>query len=196
MTLSDSTNVGMLEVIANYAHEIGHAWGLLHEHQNPFFWAPPYSTQRMQSQWTFNCQNLKDYAQVAARLSPEDLTEACQLRTKAAAEQFSASEYLPVLGGGRGKGTGPPDMTSIMLYPSGAGAVGAAAPGDDQRAAILLNQDGSRLPINLQPSARDIQGILKLYNTDGDTTNPTFLNEPSNPKSSKFKNLFKKKRCL
>lgn len=38
MNLSDRTDVGMLDVVANDAHELGHAWGLLHEHQNPAFW--------------------------------------------------------------------------------------------------------------------------------------------------------------
>ncbi|KAL8801881.1 MAG: hypothetical protein Q9182_004170 [Xanthomendoza sp. 2 TL-2023] len=196
MTLSDRTDIGMLDVIANFAHEIGHAWGLLHEHQDPKYWEPPYSSRGTKNRWTFHCQNLKDYAEVAARLSPAELTEACQYRHVASAQKFSASEYLPLVGGGRGEGDQEPDMESIMLYPSGAGALGAAAPGNDQRTAILLNLDGSRVPINLNPSARDIQGILKLYNTNWPTTNPTLLNEGSSSKSSKFKNLFKKKHCL
>ncbi|KAL8790426.1 MAG: hypothetical protein Q9213_000578 [Squamulea squamosa] len=197
MTLSDSTSIGMLEIIANYAHELGHAWGLLHEHQDPTYWSMPYSTQGIGSQWTFQCQNLKDYAEVAARLSPDDMTEACQSRTKAAAEKFSASQYLPLLGGGRGEGVGSsPDMESIMLYPSGAGALGDASPGNDQRQAILLNNDGSRVPINLQPSRRDVEGILKLYNTDWGTTNPVLIDQPSSSKSARFKALFKRKKCL
>ncbi|KAL8730075.1 MAG: hypothetical protein Q9166_004274 [cf. Caloplaca sp. 2 TL-2023] len=196
MTLSDSTNVGMLEVIANYAHELGHAWGLLHEHQDPTYWSMPYSTQSISSRWTFQCQNLKDYAEVAARLSADDMTEACRSRTKAAAEKFSAAEYLPILGRGRGEGVGSsPDMTSIMLYPSGAGALGSASPGNDQRQAILLNNDGSRIPINLQPSRRDIDGILKLYDTDWGTTNPVLIDQPSSSKFSRFKEKFKRKKC-
>ena len=199
MTLSDKENVGMLNKISNFAHELGHAWGLLHEHQNPAFWAYPYSTSGIQDKWQFNCQNLKDYAQKATELTPEELQRACTERNYAAEKKFSASEYLPQLGGGRGEGVGfgsDPDYESIMLYPSGAGATGPASPGNDGRTAILLNQDGSRVPINLNPSRRDVDGILKLYNTDWPTTNPTLISEPSNPKSNKFKSFFKKKKCL
>lgn len=197
MELSDLTNVGMLEVTANFAHELGHAWGLLHEHQDPSYWAMPYSTSGVSNRWTFNCQNLKDYNAVAARLTPDKLEEACRNRNVAEKEKFSASQYLPILGRGRGEGGGTPDLESIMIYPSGAGATGAASPGNDGRTAILENaNDGSRIPINLHPSGRDVAGILKLYNTDWGTTNPTLLNSPSNSLSAKFKNVFKKKRCL
>ncbi|KAI4095222.1 MAG: hypothetical protein LQ344_001734 [Seirophora lacunosa] len=196
MQLSDSTSVGMLEVTANFAHELGHAWGLLHEHQDPTYWGLPYSTSGVSNKWTFNCQNLKDYNEVAARLTPDKLEEACRSRNVASKEKFSASEYLPLLGGGRGEGGGTPDLESIMIYPSGAGATGAASPGNDGRTAILVNEDGSRIPINLYPSKRDVAGILKLYDTNWDTTNPTLLNSPSNSLSAKFKNVFKKKRCL
>jgi hypothetical protein len=37
MYLTDKA-IGMLDVVSNYAHELGHAWGLYHEHQNPAFW--------------------------------------------------------------------------------------------------------------------------------------------------------------
>lgn len=199
MMLSDQEDVGMLNKISNYAHEMGHAWGLLHEHQNPLFWEYPYSTMGVQNVWTFQCQNLKDHAALAGRLSPQDLQEACTSRNRAAQEKFSAAEYLPQLGGGRGEGGSfgsPPDLTSIMLYPSGAGALGLAAPGNDQRQAILLNQDGSRIPINLNPSTRDVQGILRLYNTNWGTTNPVLLVDKSSSKSAKFKSLFGRKKCL
>ncbi|KAL8956767.1 MAG: hypothetical protein Q9193_005797, partial [Seirophora villosa] len=86
MQLSDSDSVGMLDVTANFAHELGHAWGLLHEHQDPTYWGLPYSTSGTQNLWNFNCQNLKDYNKVAARLTPERLEEACRNRNVAAQE--------------------------------------------------------------------------------------------------------------
>ena len=198
MNLSDREDVGMLDVVANYAHELGHAWGLLHEHQNPAWWGSPYNYGGFRQLFTFNCQNLKDYAEVAERLSPEEMEEACTSRNKAEKAKFTAVEYLPQLSGGRGEGPlAKLDKESIMLYPSGAGATGEASPGNDQRTAILLDaKDGTRLPINTKPSKRDIDGILKLYNTDWGTTNPTLLNQPGNSKSSRFRNLFKKNGCL
>lgn len=198
MNLSDREDVGMLDVVANYAHELGHVWGLLHEHQNPAWWGSLYNYGGYKQLFTFNCQNLKDYAEVAARLSPEEMEEACRSRNKAEDAKFSAVEYLPQLTGGWGEGPlAKLDKESIMLYPSGAGATGEASPGNDQRTAILLDaRDGTRLPINTKPSKRDIDGILKLYNTKWGTTNPTLLNQPSNSKSSRFRNLFKRKGCL
>lgn len=195
--LSDKTDVGMLDVVANYAHEMGHVWGLLHEHQNPAFWEYPFSTQGMVNEFQFDCRNLKDYAEVAARLSPTDMEDACKYRSNAAEAKFSAAEFLPILGGGRSEGPGlSPDLMSIMLYPSGAGATGTASPGNDGRADVLLNKDGSKILPNVRPTLRDVEGIKKLYNTDWGTTNPVLLNKPANPKSNKFKDLFKKKKCL
>ncbi len=198
MNLGDRTDVGMLDVVANYAHELGHAWGLLHEHQNPAFWTSPYSSSGFGGGFHFDCRNLKDYAEVAGRLSSDDMDSACKFQKFAAAAKFSASEYLPILGAdGTGEGVlAEPDLKSLMIYPSGAGAVGPASPGNDGRADILLTSDGNKILPNLKPTTRDIQGLLKLYETAGDNTHPTLLNQPESSKSNKFKDLFKKKRCL
>lgn len=51
----------------------------------------------------------------------------------------------------------------LSLDPSGAGARGDASPGNDNRAAILLQPDGSRIPINDHPSQKDIAALRKLY---------------------------------
>ena len=199
MTLSDRTDVSMLGVIANYAHELGHAWGLLHEHQTPQFWALPYSTMSVSGRFRFNCPALKDYAEAAARLSVEELDEACKERSKAAAHKFyGPTQYLPIFQAyAEGQATfgGSPDLRSIMLYPSGAGGTGSATQGNDQRADVLLLSDGSKITPNLRPSTRDVEGLLKLYNTDWGTTNPRLLSEAQNPKNNVFKRLFKKQNC-
>lgn len=199
MDLSDREDVGMLEVIANYAHELGHAWGLLHEHQNPSFWSAPYGPGQSQI-FRFNCQNLKDYQELVGRL-PDDRTQLCEDRAFAAEQRFSAAEYLPI-----NLGRGPQiaiasdddvDWASIMIYPSGAGATGSASPGNDQRSPILVRaSDGSSIPINLHPSRKDIEGIQLLYSIDWPTTRPVLISEPANPKSSKFRSIFKKNKCL
>lgn len=202
MRLSDSTSVGMLEVIPNYAHEMGHAWGLLHEHQNPYFWTQPYVGNFAQI-FDFNCQNLKDYAEVFGRnTDPTDQRELCTDREFASNRKFSASEYLPY----RANVIGPRpfmatdadvDWESIMLYPSGAGALGTASPGNDQRLPILVrHSDGSPIGINLKPSLKDVEALKTLYAVDWPVTRPALVNEPSNPKSSKFRNIFRRQKCV
>lgn len=187
MMLSDRLDVGMRDKAANYAHELGHAWGLLYEHQNRLWWAPPYTNGAIEGEFKFNCQNLRDYAEAAEKLTSEELAEACRTRNAAAAAGFiGATEYLPYFFGGKGEDAefgGEPDMASIMLYPSGAGAI----PGT----AALTKADGSLIAANLNPSLRDVQGILALYDNNGLTTEPKLLNDKSNPKSSKFKDMFK-----
>lgn len=200
MELSDATNVGMLEVIANYAHELGHAWGLLHEHQNPQFWEAPYSSMGLSSRFRFNCQALKDYADAARRLTAQELQEACENRNRAHELKFSgAAEYVPQFSGvGEGQSSfgRDPDLQSIMIYPSGAGGIGPATQGNDQRQDVLLLSDGSRITPNLRPSTRDVDGLKRLYSTNWGTTDPVILSQPQNPKNNLFKRLFKKKKCL
>lgn len=200
MNLSDRDDIGMLNIAANFAHELGHVWGLLHEHQNPAFWGIPYGAG--QQLFDFNCENLKDYAEKSAGLSAEDRVRLCQERAFAAEKKFSAAEYLPI------NNVRKPtravakdsdiDLQSIMLYPSGAGGAGTATSADnDQRAPILLlASDGSRLPINTRPSLKDVEAIQLLYSIDWPTTRPSLISEPSNPKRSKFSKLFKRSKCL
>lgn len=202
MRLSDSTSVGMLEVIPNYAHEMGHAWGLLHEHQNPAFWMPPYVSGQAQI-FDFNCQNLRDHVDAFGRnTDPADQTKLCRDRKFAFDRRFSASEYLPY----RANVIGPRpfmatdadvDWESIMLYPSGAGGLGTASPGNDQRLPILVrHSDGSPIGINLKPSLKDVEGLKALYAFDWPVIRPPLVNEPSNPKSSKFRNIFRRQKCV
>ena len=200
MQLSDSTSVGMLDVVANFAHELGHVWGLLHEHQNPVFWTSPYSTGSLENQFQFNCHNLLDWDEVSNRVTdPQVRIDMCQSRSVAAENKFTAAEFLPI-NGARGPNPGAlgtdVDWSSIMLYPSGSGGVGAASPGNDGRAHVLLKEDGSVIPPNLNPSVADVQGLIDLYKTFEERVPPVLINEPASSKRSKFKSLFGKKKCL
>ena len=93
MTLTDILDIGMMNVVANYAHEMGvsnlpsacvrrphglilqpqHVWGMHHEHQNPKWWTNPFvDTQRDKiyfSEDNFHCENLVDFAEHMAGYS-------------------------------------------------------------------------------------------------------------------------------
>lgn len=193
MRLSQNVDVGQLNQNANWAHEIGHAWGLFHEHQNPRFWGVPYGTSTSDIfagevfGARFDCSALKDYDKVMAAIDAKHGSsgQAAQIKVDVctkhgAAEEwdFSASDWLPITTNilftsgipEHNAGYGSVDWASIMMYPSGAGGKGTArartGPGDtnyDQRQPVLLRNDGTPIGTNAVPSALDVLGIRHLY---------------------------------
>ncbi|KXX73812.1 Flavastacin [Madurella mycetomatis] len=172
MHLSDSVQVGLLDRVPNYAHEIGHAWGLWHEHQNELYWEPPFSTKEG-TLWgqqiegaggtlnTFHCENLKDYQDALVKIraiNPLQEELICVRRNIAGQKgvRFSALDYLPLSpvehfrvqeGHMRSRGEADVDWDSIMLYPSGAGGLGdVPIPAEGEPPLDLVTQD-PRLPI-------------------------------------------------
>ncbi|KAK0612210.1 hypothetical protein B0T14DRAFT_531802 [Immersiella caudata] len=211
MHLTDR-EMGMLDVVANFAHELGHAWGLFHEHQNPNFWANVVGAEGGEvfgpgNPGGWNCDNLIDYARTAAggglvvqtgqnnlgNTRGTTIEEMCSNFRLAAGAQFSASDYLPMTGVGtphsNGKGASDVDWASIMIYASGAGGVPMGAdeePGEpDRRARILQQPNGERIPKNLFPSALDILALNTMY-ADVGGTKLSLLNTVSS-----FKKVYK-----
>ncbi|KAK4442794.1 hypothetical protein QBC34DRAFT_431272 [Podospora aff. communis PSN243] len=198
MHLTDRVDMGMLDVVANFAHELGHAWGLYHEHQNPNFWQGVVDATGNgelfgpgnPGQW--NCENLIDYASVAlggglvvqtgqnnqGNTRTVDMQRLCSSYDLARGARFTALDYLPMGGRGtphstNGKGVDDVDWSSIMIYASGAGAVPldpGEEPGEtDRRARILQQPNGERIAKNLFPSALDILALNTLYADVGGT---------------------------
>ncbi|KJZ70861.1 hypothetical protein HIM_09726 [Hirsutella minnesotensis 3608] len=220
MILSDQDNLGTLDVTANVAHEIGHAWGLVHEHQNKYFWTsglgqggpkkPPFGDD------SFYCNNLKDYQKAFERVSKSHgEVEAARLcMSQAAADRygFSGAEWLPMLRdnfvysdkNGLGLSYGDVDWASIMIYPSGAGGEGSAGPAspgqpidaNDHRKPVLLRRDGKKFRGNFDPSEEDIRGLRNMYEDRGFPHGEPLL--PSDKRSKHFDKImgiFKKDKC-
>lgn len=208
MMLSLKEDVGFLDAVANIAHELGHAWGLVHEHQRPELWGENYYNMVGTQMFVFNCQNLKDYTAMQAKLSAADLHRACTEYGFAIDHKFSASEFLPIFNFGSTPGTKNPSATdddvdwdSLMLYASGCGGVGVAnGPTDDQRAPIILKaSDNSRIPVRKAPSGLDIAALSALYAANQRHPPPSLINQPSNPAFGKFRDILQKIRpghCL
>ena len=81
-----------------------------------------------------------------------------------------------------------------MIYPSGAGSVGTASPGGpDNRLNILTKPDGSRIARNLNPSPRDVAGLIALYGEVRVDDEPLMSGKKSS-RFNKFKDVFKKSK--
>ncbi|KAM0322466.1 hypothetical protein ACHAQA_009535 [Verticillium albo-atrum] len=229
MMLSDAENVGMLDVAANVAHELGHVWGLVHEHQNQYFWlgsavgADPdakmpdgmnYRDDPPFNKLMFRCSALKDYESTRDRVlaeKPEDVDKLCTKHSVAMKHKFSAMDWLPIAGGnlklsatGNFVSVEDIDWMSIMLYPSGAGARGDAAPpgpgeelgSNDHREHVLVLADGSPWHGNFVPSEGDIKGIKYIYEDHNfPEGEPVLISDKGSKWNDKFKSAIGQAKC-
>jgi hypothetical protein len=213
--LSDMLGVGQDDVNANVAHELGHVWGLLHEHQNMKYWSkgiedngwsiPKQSEDIVRFRaGDFNCQNLKDYNTIVDQVQPKidkaradgeskkaealesDLSRRCVSQPAALAIGFSAAEWIPYPNFVNVEWDNTFDEDSLMLYPSGSGGTGLS----DNRAVIMTYKNGDHIPNRLTPSSMDIARLIALYGTPTSST----LGVTHNSKSSVFRNKLRSVR--
>ncbi|KAK2760015.1 hypothetical protein FQN54_002751 [Arachnomyces sp. PD_36] len=199
MVLSDTIQHGMLDVVSNYAHEMGHAWGLQHEHQNPAFWDLESTTSgAVFTTANWHCNMLSDYQAKMDKIANEEspgaaarqMAAACKNRGPAYLMTFQSAEYLPfepreIMASSKHKTD--IDWDSIMLYPSRAGGVVV----NGERQPVLTKPNGEEIPINRTPSPRDVKGLQYLYNYDPDSSFRPFGDIRSRLKN-KFKTIRRK----
>lgn len=119
----------------------------------------------------------------------------CEHRSRAEANRFSATEFLPIIAGGQSTVNGnndDVDWLSIMLYPSFAGG---RDDGQGGKAPVLQRRipgGAEEIPPKLSPSPRDIAAIIKLYKDHGKYPNAQLIVDLHHPKHSRFKNFIKK----
>jgi len=178
MNFDPSATYGTLDIESNLAHEIGHAWGMVHEHQRPMAWLggsngfPDGTAAPGAELIEFNCANLADY-QVKVGNDPVSL--ACGSATAAQNIGFSAEEILPFSGYGPAVGGGSVqlmsdggpgfDWDSIMLYPSRAGGIpnnDANNPNDPRAIVMTKAGTGNWWGPNTNPSDGDATRLAQM----------------------------------
>ncbi|KAK7425111.1 hypothetical protein QQX98_000025 [Neonectria punicea] len=209
MRLSDKEeNVGNLNANVNAAHELGHAWGLYHEHQVDKWWK---TSDLGEIGWlylytgdvfhtaNYHCKNLKDYDTARDKLAKslgknsrddldeQDVAKLCRRYSEASKFGFSAMEWVPLQRETMDVDA-EFDKDSLMLYPSGAGGI-VDGDGADPRRPILTYAEDERIPIRHGPSTQDIGKLLALYGTEYRGTSKLL-----NDKDSSWKRELKKVR--
>ncbi|RDW86122.1 uncharacterized protein DSM5745_02764 [Aspergillus mulundensis] len=158
---------------ANIAHELGHAWGLLHENHNPVFWAP----NNFDKVFKFRCDHLADFDDKIMGLQQWEIwghDGICRSSEAAMKAQFSAYQYLPIHDAVSKHGwyvtEDDVDWNSIMMLPSWVGG--------NHRGSPLFHLDGGLIGANLVPSAQDVEGIRHLYEYRLSYEAELLLNDP------------------
>lgn len=153
-------NGGTLFPVVNLAHEIGHAWGLLHEHQRP----------DIASQINFQCSNLADYDKMVTEHG-QATTDDVLCKNALAANQrgFSAAEILPDDNRNNEHPNGEFDWQSIMMYGGQAGGKLQGAGHAD----VMTRVDGQPMPWNLNPTPQDVDNLMNMYRKSEDDQHST-----------------------
>ncbi|PKY00151.1 hypothetical protein P168DRAFT_322602 [Aspergillus campestris IBT 28561] len=177
------TSVGMLDTGANFAHELGHAFGLYHESHNPHFWA---AGGNLWNNYELNCPNFQGYDELSDELSFEMMWGehgACEDGCTARRHKFRAAEVLPCLDDNIIKpGSGVTtdldvDWSSIMTTPSYIGN-GRNPLEDNTHYTVVRSLGNRRIDPTFAPTTFDVQGLITMYEEPYLTPRPILHNDP------------------
>lgn len=144
-------------------HQIGHAWGLAHEHQNPVIWAESHTNPLR-----FHCDHIEGFPELLEYYGPglvwgeagfcTDYWSAAHVRWKAMQFLPLPRELVQTQSSHFRNRNSMVNWNSIMLYSSQQYAI----PG--QR--TLVRREGEpNIEQNPLPSAGDVFGLKRLYST-------------------------------
>lgn len=189
--LDPSDGIGCGSGVANIAHELGHAWGLLHEHQRVGLWTADYGGTGTKNMFTFVCENMEDYETIKEQVlaAGETMDNPCHYETVARRKGFSAFNLLPDRSGSDRGPAGVVDWNSIMLY----GSIAGSKTVNGQRLNTLVKaSDGSTFGYNQVPSEGDIQALYAFYDREL-TSAPKSAPVPFWKTGSKFRGIFNRR---
>ncbi|KAE8133019.1 hypothetical protein BDV38DRAFT_259800 [Aspergillus pseudotamarii] len=183
------------------AHEIGHAWGLLHEHQNPLFWQWAFRGTRSDSLVQFYCENVLGFAEVEHEVNNTLLLWAedgpCRDQARAYEFGFLASEMIPW----RPRYQQPHrlwphdsdvDWDSIMIYESH--SFGVDDEHGNKKLTLVRTKDLQVIPEPGTVTELDVVGMVHLYHPRYGKFREVFHNDASSAWYAVFKD--KIKNCL
>ncbi|KAE8352806.1 hypothetical protein BDV28DRAFT_134417 [Aspergillus coremiiformis] len=165
------------------AHEIGHAWGLFHEHQDPSLWHFAPRGQPDRSLVLFYCENVIGYEKllklvpIATQLYRSN--GPCRNRERAYDVDFMGAQMLPLQEPYQSPLTAWPqdediNWNSIMIY--GSRSFGQRDERGLPKVTLLRKQGHQLIPEPTVPNLGDVEGLLHLYHVKFGTFQVTLHN--------------------
>ncbi|KAK1143554.1 hypothetical protein N8T08_006360 [Aspergillus melleus] len=179
-------------VAEKIAHEIGHIFGLYHEHQDPYFSTPNHRL------FTLYCQHIEGYDQATADLTFDEIwgeNGVCVNQHAALDHGFaSAAHFLPMQElnylphPDRGPENEDVDWDSIMLYHSSVAS--KRGPGDHPHTIVKARGGRNyRIRIKRAPSRGDVRALIRLYDASETRPLPRLYHDPRSEYHTAFQNL-------